>query len=122
MKRYLVACLLAATTTTAFAETFSGPLIAAFYMETMSTPKGWELSYKGKEGPVQVFTMRRDLDAYPQTAIMSPIDQMRRVMCGDDTLKDMMKNGLKVRVDAKDKKDGKIKTVKGPILSSCPSY
>lgn len=122
MKRHLVACLLAATTTTAFAETFSGPLIAAFYMETMSTPKGWELSYKGKEGPVQVFTMRRDLDTYPQTAIMSPIDQMRRVMCGDDTLKDMMKNGLKVRVDAKDKKDGKIKTVKGPILSSCPSY
>lgn len=122
MKKYLVACLLAATSATAFAETFSGPLIAAFYMETMSTPKGWELSYKGKEGPVQVFTMRRDLDTYPQTAIMSPIDQMRRVMCGDDTLKDMMKNGLKVRVDAKDKKDGKIKTVKGPILSSCPSY
>ncbi|MFV9472823.1 hypothetical protein ACM5Q9_00160 [Advenella sp. RU8] len=121
MKKYLVACLLAAATTPAFAETFSGPLIAAFYMETMSTPKGWELSYKGKEGPVQVFTMRRDLDAYPQTAIMSPIDQMRRVMCGDDTLKDMMKNGLKVRVDAKDKKDGKVKTVKGPILSSCPN-
>ncbi|WP_169294798.1 hypothetical protein [Advenella sp. EE-W14] len=122
MKKYLIAGLLTVSTTTVFAETFSGPLIAAFYMETMSTPKGWELSYKGKEGPVQVFTMRRDLDAYPQTAIMSPLDQMQRLMCGDDSLKNMMKNGLKVRVDAKDKVDGKIKTSKGPILSSCPSY
>lgn len=119
MKKYLIACLLAAASTTASAEEFHGPLIAAFYMETMSTPKGWELSYKGREGNVQVFTMKRDLDAHPQTAIMSPIDQMRRVMCGDDSLKEMMKNGVKVRVDARDKKDGKVKTVKGPILSSC---
>lgn len=119
MKKYLVACLLAAASSTASAEQFPGPLIAAFYMETMSTPKGWELSYKGQENKVQVFTMRRDLDAHPQTAFMTPIDQMRRLMCGDDELKDMMKKGLKVRVDAKDKKDGKVKTVKGPVLSSC---
>ncbi len=119
MKKYLIAGLLAVASTTASAEPFPGPLIAAFYMETMSIPKGWELSYKGKEGGTQVFTMRRDLDTYPDTAFLQPIDQMRRVMCGDDALKDMVKKGVKIRVDAKDKENGKVKQVKGPVLSSC---
>lgn len=119
MKKYAVACLLAVASSTTFAANFPGPLIATYYMEAMSIPKGWALSYKGQEGKVQVFTMRRDLDAHPQTAIMAPIDQMRRLMCGDDELKSMIKNGVKVRVDAQDKKNGKVKTVKGPVLSSC---
>ncbi len=119
MKKYLAAGLLATASVTAFAQQFPGPLIALFYMENMSIPKGWELSYKGEENKVQVFTMSRDLDTYPQTAMLQPIDQMRRVMCGDDTLKDMMKKGVKVRADARDKVDGKIKTTKGPVLSSC---
>ncbi|MDY0272438.1 MAG: hypothetical protein RBR37_07990 [Advenella sp.] len=119
MKKYLVACLLAVASTTASADVFPGPLIATFYMEAMSTPKGWELSYKGKEGGNEVFIMRRDLDKHPQTAILKPIDQMRRLMCGDAALKAMVKNGVKVRVDARDKVDGKVKLVKGPVLSSC---
>lgn len=63
--------------------------------------------------------MKRDLDTYTQTAIMSPIDQMRRLMCGDDSLKQMIKQGVKVRADAKDKRNGKVTTTKGPVLSSC---
>lgn len=119
MKKYLVACLLAAASTTAFAEAFPGPIIAEFYMQTMSTPKGWKLSYKGAENKVQVFTMDRNLDAHPQTAMLQPIDQMRRVMCGDESLREMVDRGVKVRVDARDKVDGKVKVVKGPVLSSC---
>lgn len=119
MKKYLAAGALAMASFTAFAQQFPGPIIAEFYMETMSVPKGWELSYKGVENKVQVFTMNRDLDAYPQTAMLQPVDQMRRVMCGDDSLKDMIKSGVKVRVDSRDKENGKVKTTKGPILSSC---
>lgn len=119
MKKILVACLLAAASTTAAAQKFPGPLIAAFYMETMSIPKGWELSYKGKEDTTEVFITKRDLDTYPDTAFLQPIDQMRRVMCGDDSLKDMMRKGTKVRADARDIKNGKVKVVKGPVLSSC---
>jgi len=88
-------------------------------MQEMSIPKGWTLSYKGEENKIQVFTMSRDLDTYPQTAILQPIDQMRRLMCGDDTLKDMMRRGVKVRVNTRDKIGGKVKTANGPILSSC---
>lgn len=119
MKKYLAAGLLSAASFSALAQQFPGEVIAEFYMEAMSVPKGWKLSYKGAENKTQVFTMHRDLDAYPQTAMLQPIDQMRRVMCGDDTLKSMMNKGLKVRVDARDKVDGKVKSAKGPVLSSC---
>jgi len=119
VKKFLAAGLFMAASFNAFAQQFPGALIAAFYMQEMSIPKGWTLSYKGEENKIQVFTMSRDLDTYPQTAILQPIDQMRRLMCGDDTLKDMMRRGVKVRVNTRDKIGGKVKTANGPILSSC---
>lgn len=119
MKKFLAAGLFMAASFNAFAQQFPGAIISEFYMQEMSIPKGWTLSYKGEENKVQVFTMSRDLDAYPQTAILQPIDQMRRLMCGDDTLKDMIKKGVKVRVNTRDKIGGKVKTANGPILSSC---
>ncbi|NYT66837.1 hypothetical protein H0A58_12795 [Alcaligenaceae bacterium] len=119
MKKILAAGLFTAVSFTAFAQQFPGAIIAEFYMEAMSVPKGWELSYKGEENKIQVFTMNRDLDTYPQTAMLQPIDQMRRVMCGDDTLKDMVNQGVKVKVNTRDKVGGKVKSTNGPILSSC---
>jgi len=119
MKKFLIAGILSVGCSLANAQQFPGEIIAAYYMQTMSTPKGWNLEYKGKENNVQVFTMTRDLDSFPQTAMLQPIDQMKRLMCGDDTLKKMVNGGVKVRVDSRDKQDGKYKVTKGPVLSSC---
>lgn len=119
MKKLLVAGFFISASFNAFAQSFPGEIIAEFYMQEMSVPKGWTLSYKGEENKTQVFTMNRDLDTYPQTAMLQPIDQMRRLMCGDEDLKSMINGGVKVKVNARDKIDGKVKTTNGPILSSC---
>ena len=103
----------------AAAQAFPGALIAEFYMSEFSIPKGWSLSYKGHEQGTEVFIMDRDLDAHPQTSFLQPVEQMRRLMCGDEELSGMVNGGLVVRVDARDKRDGKTKTTKGPTLTRC---
>ena len=103
----------------AVAQSFPGPLIAKFYMQEFTIPKGFELSYKGVENGAQVFIMDRDLDTYPQTVNAAPINQMRRLMCGDDNLKVMVDGGIVIRVDSRDKRNGKVTTTKGPTLSRC---
>ncbi|MGX5711324.1 hypothetical protein ACWKWJ_01345 [Sphingopyxis terrae subsp. ummariensis] len=118
--RFFAALALAAISIPAMAaEEFPGAIIADFYMSEFSIPKGWELSYKGLDNGVQVFVMDRDLDTYPQTAFLQPIEQMRRLMCGDDELKQMVNGGTLVRVDSRDKRGGKTSLTKGPTLTRC---
>ena len=119
MKKFVYVAALLLIGTPALADQFPGSMIAAFYMENYSVPKGWTLTYKGVEGGVQVFVMDRDLDAFPQTAFLQPVDQMRRVMCGDPSLKAMVAGGTVVRVDARDRNGGKTTLSKGPRLTSC---
>ncbi|MBN8845024.1 MAG: hypothetical protein J0H88_17450 [Sphingomonadales bacterium] len=119
MKKILAALMLASVAVPAAAQDFPGALIAEFYMSEFSIPKGWELSYKGAERGVQVFIMDRDLDAHPQTSFLQPINQMQRLMCGDDELKQMVADGLVVRVDTRDKRNGKKSLVEGPTLTRC---
>lgn len=119
MKKRLLALIMAITSAPASAQSFPGSMIAEYYMNEMSTPKGWALSYKGREAETEVFIMDRDLDAHPQTAFLQPIDQMRRVMCGDKTLKAMLDSGTVIRVDARDKKGGQRILSKGPQLTRC---
>lgn len=119
MKKILVALALAGIAVPAAAQDFPGAMIADYYMSEFSIPKGWALSYKGQERGVHVFVMDRDLDAHPQTSFLQPIEQMRRLMCGDDELKQMVKDGTVVRVDSRDKKDGKVGVTSGPTLNRC---
>lgn len=119
MKKLIAGLMLAGITVPAAAQGFPGALIAEFYMSEFSIPKGWELSYKGAEQGVQVFIMDRDLDAYPQTSFLQPVEQMRRLMCGDEELSGMINGGTVVRVDARDKRDGKKTIRQGPQLTRC---
>ena len=119
MKKCLIAFAIVCASTPAMAQEFPGAIIAEYYMNELSIPKGWALSYKGKEGGTEVFVMDRDLDTHPQTAFLQPIDQIRRVMCSDDTLKGMVNGGTVIRVDARDKESGKTRLTKGPQLTRC---
>jgi len=119
MKKCWIVLVLACAAAPAAAQEFPGRIIADFYMSEFSIPKGWTLSYKGNENGIEVFIMDRDLDAHPQTGFLSPIEQMRRLMCGDDTLKAMVNRGVVIRVDARDKRDGKVTTTTGPKLTRC---
>lgn len=118
-KTLLAALLIACGAAPAMAQTFPGALIAEYYMDEFSIPKGWALSYKGSEQGVQVFIMDRDLDAHPQTSFLQPIEQMRRLMCEDDELKQIVNGGTVVRVDIRDKRDGKKSVRPGPQLTRC---
>ena len=120
MKKIVAALLMTGVAVpAAAAQAFPGALIAEFYMSEFSIPKGWSLSYKGQEQGAEVFVMDRDLDAHPQTSFLQPIEQMRRLMCGDEELSGMVNGGLVIRVDARDKRDGKRTTTKGPTLTRC---
>jgi hypothetical protein len=119
MKKLMVALMLAGVSVPAAAQDFPGAMIAEFYMSEFSIPKGWTLSYKGQEQGQQVFIMDRDLDTHPQTSFLQPIEQVRRLMCGDDTLSQMVNSGTVVRVDARDKRDGKTSVTRGPTLTRC---
>ncbi|TFI57636.1 hypothetical protein E2493_14015 [Sphingomonas parva] len=119
MKNWFIVLAVACAASPAVAQDFPGAMIADFYMENFSTPKGWTLSYKGNERGTQVFVMDRDLDAFPQPGFLQPIEQLRRVMCGDEALKAMIAAGTIVRVDARDKQDGKTSVTKGPQLTRC---
>ncbi len=120
MKKLLLAFAIVASAVPAAAQKQQlGDLIAAYYMEHFSKPKGWVLSYKGPENGVQVFIMDRDFDAHPQTAILQPIDQMQRLMCGDKDLRQLVAEGYVIRIDSRDKERGKTKYTKGPTLNRC---
>lgn len=118
----VAAAVVTSVTATAVAaqNRFPGPIIAAFYNEEMSVPKGWRLSYKGREAGVEVFIMDRDLDAAPQTSWIDPRGQMQRLMCGDAGLRDMLRDSGGVRADVRDKKGGKAQPiVAGIVLRTC---
>ena len=120
MKKLLLAfAILVSAVPVAAQKEQLGDLIADYYMEQLSTPKGWALSYKGPENGVQVFIMDRDFDAHPQTAFLEPIGQMQRLMCGDKDLRQLVDAGYVVRIDSRDKERGKTKYTKGPTLARC---
>ena len=96
-----------------------GKMIASFYNEEMSIPKGWQLSYAGTESGVEVFVFDVDADAFPQTLFLSPEAQMQRLMCGDDTLKGWIAGGMRVRADQRVRRDGKADLRKGKDLIRC---
>ncbi|MCH7336515.1 hypothetical protein [Acinetobacter sp. NIPH 2699] len=103
----------------AYAQEFEGKIIEKYFNEVMSIPKGWELTYVGKKSNIEVFTMHRDFDSYPQTQMLSVIDQMKRLMCGDDYLKKKIESGVKVRADSIDKHNGKYEKTQGVVLEKC---
>ena len=108
-----------ATPTGRQSETFPAEMAADYFNEVMSIPKGWTLSYKGREGRTHVYIMDRDLDSAPQTSFMQPIDQIQRLMCGEETLAAYFDGSVVVRVDSRDKRNGQTSLVPGPTLSSC---
>lgn len=119
MRNMLIALAALAAAAPAAAQHFPGEIIAEFYMNEMSIPKGWTLSYKGIEGGTHVFIMDRDLDAHPQTSFLQPIDQLRRLMCGDDALASFVTGGTAIRIDRRDKQGGRTELTKGPTLTRC---
>ena len=120
MKKFLLFTMVICSSTFTFGANFPGAIVAQYYNEAMSIPKGWELSYVGEESDVQVFNMKRDFDQFPQTNFLNVKDQMTRLMCGDDSLKKMIAQGVKVRADAVDLENKKTKKTKGVVLSTCP--
>lgn len=120
MKKFLLPlCLIFCSTPLTYAQEFEGKIIAQYFNEAMSIPKGWELTYVGKKSNIEVFTMHRDFDSHPQTEMLTVIDQMKRLMCGDDYLKKKIESGVKVRADSIDKRNGKYERKQGIVLEKC---
>lgn len=97
-----------------------GEVLAAFYNETMSVPKGWELTYSGLKGGVEVFTfIVRPETVDVDTSWLDADDQMARVMCGDETPRGWIRAGMKVRADKVVIRGGKREVFKGKGLVTC---
>lgn len=78
----------------------AGPIVADFYNETMSVPKGWELVYSGTQSGVEVYTFfvrpeTTDVD----TSWVDADGQLRRLLCGEDELRSWVRSGMKARAD-----------------------
>jgi hypothetical protein len=95
-------------------------MIAAYYNEEMSIPKGWSLSYAGRENGVDVYLFDTDHDVFPQTAFLQVDSQLQRLLCGDDQLKAWVKQGMRARADRRVKQGGKKTVIKGTGTVSCP--
>ena len=120
MKKFLLFTFTLCISTVAFGTKFPGSVVAHFYNEAMSIPKGWELVYIGKELGVHVFNMKRNFDEHPQSRNMSVKEQMVRLMCNDVTLRNMMAQGIKVRAHSIDTENTKARKKRGGVLSACP--
>lgn len=121
----VIGTVMATMSVSAAAQDFPGKMIAAFYHETMSTPKGWTLTYEGRQGNNQVFLMDRDFDIHANDSeilsmvqIMQPIDQVRR-LCKDPSIAAMINGPVKWRIDSRDKIGGKTTRTTGPVLERC---
>ncbi len=78
----------------------AGPMIASFYNEEMSVPKGWELTYTGSQNGVEVYTFYVRPDTVDvDTSWVDAKGQLERTLCGDDTLKGWVMSGMKARAD-----------------------
>lgn len=97
-----------------------GPLLADYYNEAMSRPKGWELTYTGLQQGVEVFTFIIRPDTVDvDTSWLDADEQMKRLMCGDEMPRSWMQAGMKVRVDKTVISGGKRETEKGTSLLTC---
>ena len=94
-------------------------MLAAYYNEEMSVPKGWTLSYSGRENGVDVYVFDTDFDTYPQTAFLQADDQLERLMCGDDTIKGWVAQGMRTRADMRALANGKRTLTKGTRIITC---
>lgn len=56
---------------------------------------------------------------YPQTAMLSVVGQMERLMCHDDYLRELLAAGASVRADSVDTRDGQYERTEGTVLNSC---
>ncbi len=78
----------------------AGPMIAAFYNEEMSVPKGWELTFTGSQNGVEVYTFYVRPDTVDvDTSWIDAQGQLERALCGDDTLRGWVMSGMKARAD-----------------------
>jgi hypothetical protein len=89
-----------ATTAQAQEWNGAGPIIAAFYNEEMSVPKGWELTFTGSQNGVEVYTFYVRPDTVDvDTSWIDAQGQLERALCGDDTLRGWVMSGMKARAD-----------------------
>ena len=75
----------AVVTTVAQAQEWNGagPMIAAFYNEEMSVPKGWELTFTGSQNGVEVYTFYVRPDTVDvDTSWIDAEGQLERALCG----------------------------------------
>ncbi|MEL7689506.1 hypothetical protein [Citromicrobium bathyomarinum] len=78
----------------------AGPVIAAFYNEEMSVPKGWELTFTGSQSGVEVYTFYVRPDTVDvDTSWIDAQGQLERALCEDDTLRGWVMSGMKARAD-----------------------
>jgi hypothetical protein len=97
-----------------------GPILAAYYNEEMSKPKGWELTYSGLKDGVEQFTfiIRPDTVGI-DTSWLDADDQMKRLMCGDDLPRSWIAGGMKVRVDMVVIRGSKREVTRGTKFITC---
>ncbi|NCP17776.1 MAG: hypothetical protein GW855_01285 [Erythrobacter sp.] len=99
----------------------AGPIVASFYNEEMSVPKGWELTYSGTENGVEVYTfIVRPENAGVDTSWIDADSQLQRLFCGDDDLRGWVTAGMKARADKVVVRDGRQSRTKGSKLLTCP--
>ncbi|WP_235912780.1 hypothetical protein [Croceibacterium salegens] len=96
-----------------------GPFIANYYEENMYSPKGWKLTYGGKEGNVDVFVFEVDLKNDPSYGDGDGYVQVMSLFCRDDGLRDFIDQGMKVRVDMRRFEKGRSTLSKGTRYVTC---
>ena len=76
-----------------------GEIIAAYYNEVMSIPRGWSVKYMGLEDGYEVFLFMVD-DRDPASAMtrnFSAEDQLKRLLCDDDELESWVRAGMRAK-------------------------
>jgi hypothetical protein len=97
-----------------------GKLLARFYNEEMSVPKGWELAYSGLKDGVEVYTFTvRPETVDVDTSSLDADLQMRRLMCTDKLTWSWIQAGMKVRANKVVIRGSKQEVTKGTALIRC---
>jgi len=100
----------------------NGAIIAMFYNEEMSVPKGWELTYTGLQNGVEVYTfVVRPETTDVDTSWIDEHSQLQRLLCGEETLASWVRAGMKARADKVVVRGGKQTKTTGSANVTCPN-
>jgi len=74
-----------------------GPIIASYYNEEMSVPRGWSVSYGGTRDGMEIYSFIVDYEtSTPFTRSLWADDQLKRIFCDGDILESWVRDVMRV--------------------------